>query len=223
MRLNADFDKRVVIRPADYAWVGSPSPGVDRMMLDRVGEEVARATSLVRYEANSEFPSHSHGGGEEIFVLDGEFADEHGSYGPGSYIRNPIGTSHSPRIGKDGALIFVKLHQCEEADKQQKVIDTRNAEWLPGLVDGLSVLPLHSFERENVALVRWAPNKQFSSHQHWGGEEIFVIEGRFNDEHGSYEAGSWLRSPHLSRHQPYTDEEGALIYVKTGHLANLVA
>ncbi len=223
MRLNADFEKRVVVRPGDYNWVGSPSPGVDRMMLDRVGDEVARATSLVRYEANSEFPSHTHGGGEEIFVLDGEFADEHGSYGAGSYIRNPIGTSHSPRIGENGALIFVKLHQFEQSDSEQKVIDTRNAEWLPGLVDGLSVLPLHSFERENVALVRWAPNTQFSSHQHWGGEEIFVIEGRFNDEHGTYEAGSWLRSPHLSRHEPYTGDEGALIYVKTGHLADLVA
>ncbi|MEM9334549.1 MAG: cupin domain-containing protein [Pseudomonadota bacterium] len=223
MRLHADFKQRVVVRPDDYQWVPSPAAGVDRMMLDRVGDEVARATSLVRYAANSEFPSHQHGGGEEIFVLDGEFADENGAYGVGSYLRNPIGTSHSPRIGADGALIFVKLHQFDKRDTEQKVIDTHSAEWLPGLVPGLSVLPLHSFERENVALVRWAPNTQFSSHQHWGGEEIFVIEGRFNDEHGSYEAGSWLRSPHLSRHEPFTGEEGALIYVKTGHLADLLA
>lgn len=219
MKLNADFNTRVVVRPDDYEWVPSPAAGVERMMLDRIGDEVARATSLVRYAPNSEFPEHSHGGGEEILVLDGEFGDEHGRYGPGSYLRNPVGTSHSPRIGGSGALIFVKLHQFDERDTQQKVVDTRSSDWRPGLVPGLSVLPLHSFEHENVALVRWAPNTQFSSHQHWGGEEIFVLEGLFRDEHGEYPAGSWLRSPHLSRHEPFTGEEGALIYVKTGHLA----
>ncbi|MEM8684922.1 MAG: cupin domain-containing protein, partial [Pseudomonadota bacterium] len=127
MRLHADFKQRVVVRPDDYQWVPSPAAGVDRMMLDRVGDEVARATSLVRYAANSEFPSHQHGGGEEIFVLDGEFADENGAYGVGSYLRNPIGTSHSPRIGADGALIFVKLHQFDKRDTEQKVIDTHSA------------------------------------------------------------------------------------------------
>ena len=101
-------------------------------------------------------------------------------------------------------------------------MDTRSGVWLPGLVDGLQVMPLHEFASprgaEHVALVRWAPNTLFSEHGHFGGEEIFVLEGVFHDEHGAYPAGSWLRSPHLSRHQPYTREEGALIYVKTGHL-----
>ena len=218
MRLNSDFDERVVIRPDDYDWVASPAPGVTRMMLDRIGDEVARATSLVRYDANSTFPRHTHGGGEEFFVLDGEFGDENGRYGAGSYVRNPIGTSHTPSIGSEGALIFVKLHQFAAADQEQKVIDTRESEWLPGLVDGLTVMPLHNFENESVALVRWAPDTEFNSHGHWGGEEIFVIEGTFHDELGSYPAGSWLRNPHGSRHRPYTEADGALIYVKTGHL-----
>ena len=93
MRLNADFSKPVVIRPDDYEWVASPMPGVERMMLDRVGEEVARATSLVRYAPNSDFSQHVHDGGEEFYVLEGEFADEHRSYPVGSYVRNPIGTA----------------------------------------------------------------------------------------------------------------------------------
>ncbi len=218
MRLNADFDERVVIRPDDYTWVLSPAPGVTRMMLDRIGDEVARATSLVRYDGNTEFPRHTHGGGEEFFVLEGVFGDEDGQYGAGSYVRNPIGTSHTPSIGAGGALIFVKLHQFSKTDGDQKVIDTKQAEWLPGLVDGLTVMPLHNFENESVALVRWAPDTQFTSHSHWGGEEIFVIEGTFYDELGEYPAGSWLRNPHGSRHQPYTKEDGALIFVKTGHL-----
>jgi len=218
MHLNADFEKRVVVRPEDYQWVDSPVVGIDRMMLDRIGDEVARATSLVRYSPNSDFPSHRHGGGEEIFVLEGEFADEHGEYPAGCYLRNPIGTEHTPRVGPQGALIFVKLHQFVEDDIEQKVIDTKVQAWHPGLVEGLLVMPLHSHGTEHVALVKWQPDTQFNTHTHSGGEEILVLEGVFHDEHGSYPAGSWLRSPHLSQHQPFTHGEGALILVKTGHL-----
>ncbi len=218
MRLNANFDERVVIRPENYQWVDSPIAGVERMMLDRIGDEVARATSLVRYAPDSQFPEHTHGGGEEILVLEGEFADEHGAYPAGSYLRNPIGTSHAPRVGPAGATIFVKLHQFDERDTRHFSLDTRSQTWLPGTAEGLEVMSLHDFEHEHVALVRWAPHTQFNPHTHWGGEEILVLEGAFYDEHGRYPSGSWIRSPHLSRHQPFTKEEGALIYVKVGHL-----
>ena len=217
MKLNADFSTRVVVRPEDYAWVSSPAAGVDRMMLDRIGDEVARATTIVRFAPNSRFDAHTHGGGEEFLVLDGVFSDENGDYPAGSYVRNPIGTAHSPHIEPEGCTILVKLHQFAEDDTEQKVIDTRTAPFLPGSAPGLTVLPLHSVAGENVALVRWAPGTQFAAHTHWGGEEIFVIEGVFQDEHGRYPAGSWIRSPHLSRHDPWSDE-GCLIYVKTGHL-----
>ena len=220
MRLNADFSERVVVRPGDYQWVESPMPGVERMMLDRIGDEVARATSLVRYAPNSTFARHVHGGGEEFLVLDGEFGDEHGLYPAGTYVRNPIGTSHSPVVGEEGCVIFVKLQQFEKEDQAQIAIDTRNAEWSPGRVPGLEVLSLHEYGTERVALVRWAPNTRFDSHTHWGGEEIFVIDGEFFDEHGEYPAGSWIRNPHKSKHAPYTDDAGALIYVKVGHLVS---
>ncbi|WP_194868695.1 cupin domain-containing protein [Pseudoalteromonas sp. PPB1] len=216
--INADFKQRVVIRPADYKWVDSPMPGVERMMLDRIGDEVARATSIVRYAPYTTFSSHTHSGGEEFLVLDGVFSDEHQNYAKGSYVRNPIGTSHTPKIGKEGATILVKLHQFAQDDTEQKMIDTQNPPWQPGLVDGLTVIPLHEFKGEKVALVKWAPHTQFQSHTHWGGEEIFVLEGTFYDEHGQYPKGTWLRSPHMSQHTPFTKEDGALIYVKVGHL-----
>ena len=218
MRLNADFSKSAVIRPADYEWVDSPMPGVERMMLDRIGDEVARATSLVRYAPNSTFSQHEHSGGEEFFVLEGEFADEHRTYPVGSYVRNPIGTAHSPRVGEQGCVLFVKLQQFEPDDQSQFVVDTKNHEWSPGLVPGLEVMSLHQYEREQVALVKWAPHTEFDEHTHWGGEEIFVIEGTFFDEHGEYPAGTWIRSPDQSSHTPYTADDGALIYVKVGHL-----
>lgn len=218
MRLHADFGERVVIRPQDHRWQSSPSPGVERMMLDRIGDEVARATSLVRYAPNSQFPRHEHGGGEEFLVLEGSFADEHGVYPAGSYVRNPIGSAHSPFVGEAGALLFVKLRQFAADDSAAVHIDTQTAAWYPGLVDGLRVMPLHEHGTEHVALVRWAPHTLFKPHAHWGGEEILVLQGVFYDEHGSYPAGSWLRSPHGSRHTPFTQAEGATILVKTGHL-----
>lgn len=222
MRVRAEFGQRAVVRPEDYQWVESPMPGVERMMLDRIGDEVARATSLVRYAPSSEFSRHVHTGGEEFLVLSGVFSDEHGDYPVGSYVRNPIGSAHTPRIGDDGCLIFVKLQQFAAGDQERKVVDTRHGTWRPGLVAGLEVLPLHEHGAESVAMVRWAPNTRFQPHTHRGGEEILVVEGTFHDEHGSYPKGSWLRSPHLSEHTPFTKEDGALIYVKVGHLADLV-
>ncbi|GAA6154275.1 cupin domain-containing protein [Pseudoteredinibacter isoporae] len=218
LTINNDFDHRVVIRPSDYHWVDSPMPGVERMMLDRIGDEVGRTTSLVRYAPNSEFSPHIHSGGEEFLVLEGIFSDEHGDYPTGTYVRNPIGTRHTPKVGPDGATIFVKLHQFASQDTEQKHQHTPTAQWSPGLVDGLSVLPLHNYDAEQVALVKWAPNTRFNAHKHWGGEEILVLSGTFFDEHGEYPQGTWIRSPHLSQHTPYTKEDGALIYVKTGHL-----
>lgn len=216
MQLNADFSQRALIRPADSPWVASPMPGVERRMLDRIGEEVARATSIVRYAVGSRFSEHHHPGGEEFLVLDGVFSDERGDYPAGTYVRNPIGSHHAP-FSREGCTIFVKLMQFDAADNQPVVIDSTQAQWRPGLVPGLQVLPLHQYGTEHVALVRWAPGTYFNAHRHWGGEEILVLEGTFQDEFGDYPAGSWLRSPHLSQHTPFS-EAGCLIWVKTGHL-----
>ncbi len=221
MQLRSDFSVREVVRPGDEDWRASPMPGVDRMMLDRVGDEVARATTIVRYAPNSRFSAHTHDGGEEFLVLEGTFNDEHASYPKGTYVRNPIGTAHSPHVGEDGCTILVKLHQFDPADTTPVVIDTANSAFQPGVVSGLTVLPLHQHGTENVALVRWAPNTQFNPHTHFGGEEIYVIEGTFHDENGAYPAGSWIRSPHMSKHTPFTGADGALIMVKVGHLAEL--
>lgn len=220
MQIHSDFNQRAVVLPDDSAWAASPMPGVERRMLDRIGDEVARATSIVRYAAGSRFSEHTHGGGEEFLVLDGVFSDEHGDYPTGTYIRNPIGSKHSPHSAS-GCTLFVKLRQFDQGDTAQARIDTQQAQWHPGMVTGLQVLPLHAYasERasENVALVRWAPKTRFNRHRHWGGEEILVLEGTFQDEHGDYPAGSWLRNPHLSEHTPFSND-GCLIYVKTGHL-----
>ena len=216
MKLNADFTKRAVFRPGDTQFVPSPMAGVERYMLDRIGDEVARATTIVRYAPNSYFSPHTHDGGEEFLVLEGVFSDEHADYPPGSYVRNPIGSSHTPH-SKHGCTIFVKLHQFDVADTEQKVIDTNTAAFEPSGEDGVSYAILHRHGKEVVKLVRWDAGSRFPLHTHHGGSETLVLEGSYSDEHGDYPKGSWIRAPHCSEHEPYS-ESGCLMYVKTGHL-----
>ena len=216
--VNQDFTKRIAINSKKEAWHKSPSDGVERLYLERDdGGESAVATSIVRFAPGSKFDKHIHDGGEEFIVLEGTFSDEFGSYPKGTYVRNPQGSSHNP-YSNTGCVLFVKLRQFQNDDRKKVIVDTNKEPWLPGLVDGLSVMPLHNFNTEHAALVKWAPNTTFNPHQHWGGEEILVLEGVFHDEFGAYPKGSWLRSPHLSQHAPFTKDEGALIFVKTGHL-----
>lgn len=217
MNFNSDFTKKAVLHTNDLEWMASPAAGVSRKYLDRIGDEVARATSIVRYEPNAFFDAHTHDGGEEIFVLDGVFSDEGGDHPAGTYIRNPPNSKHTPH-SKEGCVLFVKLRQFHLDDISTIRIDTNAAAWYPGLVPGLSVMPLHEFDGVGTALVRWAPDTIFNPHVHPGGEEILVLQGVFHDEHGSYPTGTWIRSPRYSKHAPFTKSEGALIYVKTGHL-----
>lgn len=215
--LNDNFSQRVVCRAAGAEWSPSPLPGVERRMLDRVGDEVARATSIVRYLPGASFARHVHGGGEEILVLEGVFSDERGDYPAGTYLRNPPGSAHAP-FSRDGCVLFVKLWQFAAQDLEPVCLDTRTEAWRQGMVPGLRVMPLHEYDGVSTALVRWAPDTAFNAHRHPGGEEILVLDGLFRDEAGNYPQGTWLRSPRFSQHAPFTGAEGALIYVKVGHL-----
>ena len=221
--LRADFNLREVVLPEDYEWVSSPMPGVERMMLDRIGDEVARATSIVRFEPNSSFSAHDHGGGEEFLVLEGVFSDEHFDYPAGTYVRNPVGTAHTPRIGVEGSTILVKLHQFKREDQDQKHIDTLTCTFSPGTVDGIERCSLHCYASERVTVEKWTPNTQGPKHVHEGGEELFVMTGRLNDELGSYPRGTWLRNPPGSSHACFTEAEGATVWIKTGHLTRALS
>ena len=215
MNINTDYSQRVVINHHDLLWISSPNLGVDRRMLERAGDELAKATSIVRYQPGSKFQAHTHEFGEELFVLEGIFSDETGDYPAGTYIMNPPGSAHAP-FSESGCTLFVKLRHLGPDQIEREVIKTNNAQWLQGIVPGLKVMPLMQ-QGTGSTLVRWAPQTYFNSHKHYGGEEIFVVDGVFEDEYGRYPSGSWIRSPHLSGHQPFS-KEGCTIFVKTGHL-----
>ncbi|GAD89621.1 MULTISPECIES: cupin domain-containing protein [Vibrio] len=213
--LNMDVSQTVVINTENMAWVSSPALGVSRKPLEREAKESGHVTSIVKYEPGSHFATHRHPLGEEILVLEGVFSDEFGDYPQGTYLRNPPASQHAP-FSKEGCVLLVKLNQFDARDRLTVRIDTHNAQWHAG-VGGLQVMPLHDFEHEHIALVKWPKGERFQPHSHFGGEEILVLSGEFRDEFGHYPKLTWMRSPHMSQHFPYVEQE-TIIYVKTGHL-----
>lgn len=218
MQLNADFSLRAVVHSDSLAWTPSPMPGVDRRMLDRIGAEVARATSVVRYAANSSFSAHVHDGGEEFLVLDGVFQDEHGDYPAGTYVRNPPTSTHVPRSA-EGCTIFVKLWQFAPEDRTPVRIDTNKMPYLPAATrPGVSLIPLFQDAREDVRLELWAPESSIDLTVA-GGIEVLVLQGAFSSGDETFVKHSWLRLPAGESLQARTGPQGCQLWVKTGHLA----
>jgi len=218
MELNADFAARAAVHAAKLAWQASPMAGVERRMLDRIGDEVARATTIVRYAPGSHFSPHVHTGGEELLILQGVFQDEHGDYPAGSYIRNPPQTSHTP--GSDlGCTIFVKLWQFDLDDRTEVRLDTRA---MPYAADparaGVKVMPLFSDEREQVCLERWDAGARVDLDAA-NGMEILLLEGGFSEAGEDFAPQSWLRLPKNSHSSAIAGPSGARVWIKRDHLA----
>ena len=70
MKINSNFKIFAGVHFDPLHYVPSPAYGVDRFMLDRIGSERARATTIVKYHPNSKFQEHIHIGGEEFIVLE---------------------------------------------------------------------------------------------------------------------------------------------------------
>ncbi|RQZ62280.1 cupin domain-containing protein [Burkholderia sp. Bp9004] len=217
MLVNADFSRRVIVTPEQYEWITSPQRGVERMMLERIGAEQARATSVVRYAADSHFPGHAHPGGEEILVLSGTFSENDVHYQAGWYLRNPPGSVHRPSSA-EGALIFVKLRQMQPGDTQRVRLDTRDpARWQRE--DGREVCPLFSYGSERVFLRRLSAGEVLFDGP-VEGIELFVLSGDIVLGEQPCRRGSWIRLPKGAYPGFIAGARGATCYFKTGHLAD---
>lgn len=173
-------------------------------------------TSVVRYDKNASFPAHDHPGGEETLVLDGVFSDEHGDWPSGTYLLNPEGFRHAP-FSRQGCDILVKLRQYPGTERQHLAVDTGTPKWHAVSQPGVFIKPLYIQEgfEDRTWLEQWSPIAEPGDRHYPAGAELFVVEGAFSAEAGSYKAGSWLRYPAGSGHSPRTDQ-GCTPYVKTG-------
>lgn len=165
MDIRANLNQTACVQVEDFEWVDSPLPGVQRVMLDRVGDEVAVATSIVRYAPGSSFDAHGHALGEEFIVLEGVFSDQHGDYPAGTYVRNPAGTGHTP-FSKEGCVIFVKLRQFHEADQTQMSIQI-----------GERSQHLFTYRDEEVEVVRIPAGERFAFSSSFFVRELLVLSG----------------------------------------------
>ena len=220
MLINADFSCRAALAPEHYQWVQSPQNGVERVMLDRVGAEKARATSIVRYAPESNFPHHLHPGGEEILVLSGTFSADNSDYPAGWYLRNPPTSGHQP-YSHEGAVIFVKLWQMTVDETHHVAIDTNDADnWQEQ--GGREVCQLYSDAKEQVILQRINAGEALFTGIIVGGAELLVLEGTLIEAGQSYQRGGWIRLPVDATSQITAGENGATVYLKTGHLSQII-
>lgn len=210
MRVNADFTKRVAVHFDRNDWIASPAAGVERKMLDRIGEEVARATTIVRFAPGSAFAAHTHDGGEEYLVLDGVFQDETGDFPAGSYVRNPPTSSHTPSA-KEGATILVKLHQFDPEDRTE----------IRRSITGDSNLQLFKDAREDVRVLNLSPGEKLDLDA-VDGLELFVIAGSVQESDEEFSVWDWLRLPPGARSTALAGAEGARIWIKSGHLSQMI-
>lgn len=220
MKIAADFSKRVVVHSEKLAWVASPMAGVDRRALDRVGDEVARATTIVRYAPGSEFSPHTHTGGEEFVVLEGVFQDEHGDFPAGSYIRNPPESKHKPG-SKNGCIIFVKLWQFQPDDRTHVRLQTdlMQSAAHPNFKN-VAVTPLYKDTFEEVSLLHFKANADMVINAQ-GGAELLVLEGSLDEQADTLVKNSWLRVPINSTVNVKAGNNGAKVWLKTGHLTDV--
>lgn len=220
MQVNSDFSQQASMLPNQYRWQTSPQAGVERVMLDRIGAEKARATSVVRYAPESTFPGHAHPGGEEIMVLSGTFSDESGDYPQGFYLRNPPGSSHAPR-SKSGATIFVKLWQMCEKETAPVRINTHDpATWIRQ--NNRAICPLYKDDNEVTQLVKLAPQQHlFDNANAHNALELFVLSGSVLHNEIEYSKGSWLRLPSNSKALISARNNSATIYLKVGNFNNI--
>lgn len=220
MKINAAFDEPAFVKSDKVEWLASPMAGVDRKMLDRIGGEVARATSIVRYAEGSSFSEHTHSGGEEFIVLEGVFQDEHGDYPAGTYVRNPVGTHHIPR-SEPGCTIFVKLWQFDPEDQEQFAIDLNKLELNDDTNrDGVRQAALAERDYEFVAVEEWRPDVSHQI-QAEGGFEILILTGEIAYGGKTFGKHDWLRFPSGETARLTAGEQGARFWTKRGHLSQI--
>ena len=211
MTLHADHSLRIVVDATDLH---------AGLMGERALEQrITPANSRITLRSLKAGETLTHDGAKllEILVVRGLLKLNGEDLGSASYARLAPGVS-ATFTAAQASMVYLNERTPTEPEKDSYALHGDELDWRQGMVPGLKVTSLHQGLTKHTALVRWAPETRFNPHTHVGGEEILVLEGVFRDEHGSYPAGTWIRSPHMSNHRPFTGPEGATILVKVGHL-----
>jgi anti-sigma factor ChrR (cupin superfamily) len=230
MKINSNFKAFAGLNFDATKYISSPSYGVNRFMLDRIGSEKARATTIVQYKPKSNFPEHEHIGGEEFLVLEGTFKDQFGEFPAGTYVRNPIGSKHSPWVDEDGCTILVKLLQMAETGEGTTPLHVVATSDKGSATSYGLALDLYSnnVTGEKVQMCWVNAGETLSTDKNCAnGEEMFVYDGSLMLGDEEYVTWGWLRFPagedsvdDNKRATLKAGSGGAQVYRKTGHLTD---
>ncbi len=83
-----------------FDWRETRHEGVALAVLRR-DAETGDATVLIRMEPGCSYPAHRHRGVEEVFILQGGYADSRGTHRAGDYVLNDAGSAHHPTALED--------------------------------------------------------------------------------------------------------------------------
>jgi anti-sigma factor ChrR (cupin superfamily) len=81
-------------------WRATRHEGVHLHFLRR-DAETGDSTVLIRMGPGCSYPAHRHRGVEEVFILQGGYADSRGAHRAGDYVVNDAGSSHHPKALED--------------------------------------------------------------------------------------------------------------------------
>jgi len=204
--MNNDYKQRISIDSQNLKWEEDEILGISKKLLS---QNDTKETALIKIDKNATFSNSNRVNSVEIYVLEGSYSNEFGTFEKGAYLKLPQ-EQESLVSSPSNCIIFRKINYYE--NDEQSIVDTVASTWSAGY-GNLQVMSLS----DQTALVKWPKDERFVPHSHWGGEEILVLSGIFMDEFGKYEVGNWTRSPHQSRHFPFVEDE-TIILVKTGHL-----
>jgi hypothetical protein len=172
MRINDNLSAPIVVHAERQDWVLSPAAGVDRANAIPCRRR-SRPRDVDRALCSaSAFPRHTHGGGEEVLVLEGVFQDEHGDYPAGSCFRNPPGTSHVPATRED-CTVFVRLWQFRERDNIQIVCQPGEGQHIDRRSGARSATVLFDDGHEMVWLEEWSSEGTLRSTISVGWSSLF--------------------------------------------------
>ncbi|CAM9402519.1 unnamed protein product [Ectocarpus sp. 12 AP-2014] len=217
-QLSVDRNVRVSVHTSGMEWAPSPSPSVWRKRVALEGpQESGRVTSVVRYDANSQFNEHGHPDGEEILVLEGSWQDANGDHPAGTYMLNPEGFRHAP-CSRDGCVLWVKLRQHGGPSRKHTRLDTNSMQWEDTDIPGVKVKELYSHPDhvESMQIEKWDAGAKVER-ECQKMTEFLVVEGEAeaHDASETFTKWSWLRLP-AGATLSMTSAAGCQVFVKEG-------
>lgn len=218
--VNADPNLVAVMNTNEMAWESTEWPGISRKVLEFVNHpRMGRETALLKFAPGAAMPTSVLADRVDVFVVEGAFTDEQGSYGAHTFIRNQSGTRFTP-VSAEGCVLYMKWRVPIRPGGQRLVIDAKTAKWMEFPHRGADVLHLYpnsdGIETGRIGHVH--TNRKLPSHDHSIGEETFVLKGCLSDEFAAHGQGVWFRMPCGKAHAPFTGDERCMMLIREGDL-----